>query len=673
MPFMKPRLRMLPLVFLLLATGLWTSGYENKQNMKNIADLSLDDLLAQKISVATKTEISTREVPGIVNLITREDILNSGARDLLDVLTLLVPGFHFALDQEGLVGIGVRGMWSNEGKVLLMIDGQEANESQFGSIQFGNHYPVENIERLEIIRGPGSAIYGGYAGVGVINIITRGPEMNGGYLSILNSWMSGDFSHRNFSAGLGKEFKNGGVSFTGTFGQGNRSSGEMTDYFGDRRSMKDGSGLDITNVNFSLKYRGFEFRSIADRYHQTQFDLWGANYPGKPLKEEYDSYFLDVKYSLNLGQAVTLTPEFKFKRQYSWQVDIPDLAYSNQKHSDKSEFVLTGCWSMSKKTGLTFGLEYFNDSLKMPDRPSPYEEKFNNGLNVLTNSNISAFGQLIWRNEIVNLVVGGRFDHSGQFGSAFVPRAGVTKVWGKFHFKGMAGQSFRTPGGILPNRLPAEADKVNPEKAMNYEVEFGCKFTSRLYGVINAYCINFDKVIVYMSDPQTGQGRYYNAGRLGSRGLETEFRYQHDRFSLRANYAYYHGNETTVDSYLVPGREGLFLAFPAHRLNALGNFRLTSKISFNPSLSLYGTRYGYTRFDAGAQAGILTKFEPAAVLNLHLRFKDLPAGGVELDAGVQDVANASFNYIQTYRGGHAPLPGSGRCLVFRLAFTGKFK
>ena len=85
----------------------------------------------------------------------------------------MVPGFHFGVDVTNVVGVGVRGNWGHEGKVLMLIDGMEMNENLFSTLQFGQHYNLQNIEKIEIIRGPGSSIYGGFAELGVINIITK--------------------------------------------------------------------------------------------------------------------------------------------------------------------------------------------------------------------------------------------------------------------------------------------------------------------------------------------------------------------------------------------------------------------------------------------------------------------------------------------------------------------
>src|ERR1700740_1155798 len=113
-----------------------------KKDTVNYYDMTLEQLLSLKahgvpseleklinslISVASKKPLNVRESPSIVTLVTAEEIKNSGARDLIDVLRL-VPGIDFGVDEQGVVGIGMRGNWAHEGKVLLLLDGTGRNE-----------------------------------------------------------------------------------------------------------------------------------------------------------------------------------------------------------------------------------------------------------------------------------------------------------------------------------------------------------------------------------------------------------------------------------------------------------------------------------------------------------------------------------------------------------------
>src|SRR4051812_14438705 len=89
---------------------------------RDISEVSLEALLDVPITVVTKGARDARESPGVVTAVNREEILASGARDLLEVLQL-IPGFSFHIDVFGVVGAGFRGLWAHEGKVLLLVDG----------------------------------------------------------------------------------------------------------------------------------------------------------------------------------------------------------------------------------------------------------------------------------------------------------------------------------------------------------------------------------------------------------------------------------------------------------------------------------------------------------------------------------------------------------------------
>src|SRR5688572_21880304 len=159
--------------FFLLPFSLQAQDLDSLLNMSAFTEESaLQKVLNQNLTVSSSKALTTRETPGIISLVTAEEIQNSGARDLTDILRL-VPGFDIAQDLQFVMGIGLRGNWANEGKVLVLMDGQPFNELLYQTVAVGNRFPVDAIERIEIIRGPGSAIYGGSAEYGVINIITK--------------------------------------------------------------------------------------------------------------------------------------------------------------------------------------------------------------------------------------------------------------------------------------------------------------------------------------------------------------------------------------------------------------------------------------------------------------------------------------------------------------------
>src|SRR5689334_4599713 len=166
--------------FLLSSLTAFSQDLDSLLNLNAFtAESDLQKILNKNVAVSSKNGLTTRETPGIITVISAEEIQNSGARDMIDVLRL-VPGFDVQQDLQFVMGIGLRGSWANEGKVLVMMDGQPFNELLYQTVAIGNRFPVDAVERNEIIRGPESAIYGGSAEYGVINIITKAADsLNG--------------------------------------------------------------------------------------------------------------------------------------------------------------------------------------------------------------------------------------------------------------------------------------------------------------------------------------------------------------------------------------------------------------------------------------------------------------------------------------------------------------
>src|SRR5579872_6932434 len=101
---------------------------------KDYDEMSLEELMEVKVTVASNKPTTVNRSPGIVTLITADDIAHMGARNLMDIL-MTVPGFTIAQDNYGGIGAGFRGLWAYEGKSVYLIDDQEVNDGQYGSVQ----------------------------------------------------------------------------------------------------------------------------------------------------------------------------------------------------------------------------------------------------------------------------------------------------------------------------------------------------------------------------------------------------------------------------------------------------------------------------------------------------------------------------------------------------------
>jgi iron complex outermembrane receptor protein len=149
----------------------------------DLTELSLEDLLKVEVVSASKYAQPGATAPSAVTVISREDIRRFGWRTLSDVLAAQ-RGFHATYDRTyrylGVRGFAPPGDYNN--RILFLVDGMRVNDNVFDSVMAGEEFPLDLdlVERIEIVRGPGSSIYGGNAMFGVVNLILRsGASFNG--------------------------------------------------------------------------------------------------------------------------------------------------------------------------------------------------------------------------------------------------------------------------------------------------------------------------------------------------------------------------------------------------------------------------------------------------------------------------------------------------------------
>jgi len=143
--------------------------------IETLLTMSLEELIEVEISLPTRSPKPVSKTPGIATVITAKEIHNMGARNLMDVLKM-VPGIGISRNEQGFFMFDIRGISTvSSEKILLMIDGHSLNKNYIGSgLKFiADHLDVKNIRQVEVVRGPGSALYGTNAFVAVINVITK--------------------------------------------------------------------------------------------------------------------------------------------------------------------------------------------------------------------------------------------------------------------------------------------------------------------------------------------------------------------------------------------------------------------------------------------------------------------------------------------------------------------
>jgi outer membrane receptor for ferrienterochelin and colicin len=638
-------------------------------NVTDVRELSLADLLDTRVDIASKKPQTARETPGIVTVITRDDIISSGARELLDVL-VLVPGFSPGVDVEGVVDLGVRGQWGHEGKIVLLIDGQPMNELLYSSLQLGNHYPLESIDHIEVIRGPGSAIYGGYAELAVINIITRGAASLEG-VAVAGSYgqLGNTAGHANASLSFGTTSTGiKDLSAAGSLAIGHASSGgTYRDFAGGAYAMDGNSAVDPLFVKLAINYRRLHIDAIVDQYAIQTRDGYGP-VSAATVREGFHAYALDVRYELALQDHLTLTPRFDVVRQTPWQITDASSVMFYDKTISRYTAALTLSYDPTKQINLLAGAETYSDRAHLNDIRIVGSQTLFGDQPDIAYDTIATYAQLLADHRIANLTLGVRYEHHSAVGNSFVPRIALTKVIGRFHAKLLASQAFRAPGVENINLSPGA---LRPEKTTVFEAEAGYEIGEHMFAVVNAFDTTIKKPIIYDYNQATMTEAYQNFDRTGTRGVEVDYRVKYPRGSADINYSYYTAaGKNAVDAYRVPGHDSVLLAFPAHKVAMSGSLHLYRGLSFNPSAVIYGERYGYLTGDADGNA-VLGRKAPTALVNLYLLYRDVLVPGLELGAGIYDVADQHYQYLQPYNGGHPPMPAAGREVVFRVAYEHK--
>ncbi|MFY7998835.1 MAG: TonB-dependent receptor plug domain-containing protein [Candidatus Kapaibacteriota bacterium] len=493
--FHSPIRRTIQQLRLLLVCGIVclcygsTARAQDAENlsMQDLDKLSFDQLLdLDVLQVASRKPLSKKEIPGTVTLIKRDEIVRSGARDLIDVLRL-VPGFEFGQDVNGVTGMGTRGLWGFEGKILFLVDGLQMNEILYANAPLGNNFPLDIIERIEIIRGPGSSFYGGYAELAVVNIITRkGEDMNGLLASGYFGQMQGGFGRANGTLSFGKKFGDVSVSASAFIGQANRSDRTLLGADSTLIPMLGNQTLLPLNVNFGISWQGLKVRAFYDRFNSQTWVGYGTTITSKPLPNNFTSLGIDAHYDIKLTEKLTLTPRISYLRQTPWQFSDPSALDSTStafgSFFDKTATRALGSLTLSGDVApslfMTVGVEGFADNAVANTRSpqvSLFQRVFDAAGNVVSASNtvgytnIGGYVQGLWTNPIVNINAGVRVDKYSAVPLAAVPWVGLTKVIGDFNAKLLFGQNFRAPT-IENIRINAG---VRPEITTALELQLG--------------------------------------------------------------------------------------------------------------------------------------------------------------------------------------------------------
>ncbi|HET9594765.1 MAG TPA: TonB-dependent receptor [Anaeromyxobacteraceae bacterium] len=632
-----------------------------------LALFDLDEQLKAETSVASVKARSIRETPGIVSVIGRDEFLATGARNLFDVLAM-VPGFQIGGEIGNTTGLGFRGMWGSEGKVLVLVDGLPVNDLLGGGVQ-ADAIPLEQVQSVEVVRGPGSALYGGFAELAVVQITTRGAaELERGAAAASVGQMRNGLGSRTLNAGWGRRFESGWFTVQATVGHAERSDRAYIDGLGQSASFAGNSKTDPVSVAAGAAWGGLQLRFRYQDWRNETVDGYGDVLPA-PVAQRFRSIAGEARWDLALGEGLVLTPRVLAQRTTPWQQLLP----SDYGIYDRTGERLTGrvalTWHASPALEVMAGAEAFVERsyanagqvVSGPDDPLGSSARY---------TTTAGFGEVSWDTSVVNLLAGARFEDHERYGSSFVPRIAATRLFAPFHAKLIFSRAYRAP--TLDNL--ASNPGLQPEHTRFYEAELGWQASEHFFAVVNAFDARIEDAIVYTTDTSqgaSGQDLYLNSGRTGSHGIEVDARFQARAFSASAGYAFYTAQGVNqVAAYDVPGHPHLMLGFAGHKVTARATARLPRSLDLTATAVWLSDRYGDTATGADGQP-VLGHVPAKLQIGFFAWWRDVGARGLDLGAGVHDLLDAGSEYVLPYHsvnGVHPPLPAASREVFLRIAW-----
>lgn len=635
----------------------------------------MEKMVTQAIIAASRKPLSLKKSPSIVSVVTADDIAKSGARDIMDVFRL-IPGIDFNIDVQGGVGLSFRGLWANEGKILLLLDGQEMNEIAYCTLVFGNNYNISQIRKIEVIRGPGSAIYGGFAEYAVINIISKSPEeINGINYDMVIGRAINTYARQNVSLTVGKRVNDFAFSMSTFIGKGQRSNMIYKDIDGHSFNMKNNSDLNPTNLNVSLRYKMLSVRLIYDMLATTTRDGY-VHSMSKAYPTNFTNYLAEVKYIQKLGTNLQLQGKFNYKRSLPWEfnalADSTDNYPSYKIVTDRYRGNLAALWDATYWLNITAGAEAYYDKACKPILNGEMQIFRNEGGNEVAYSNYAAFLQSLIKLRFANLTIGARYDYNSASGAAFNPRLGITKRMGAFNFKLLYASSYRAPG--IENIQTSIQSRILPEKTRTFELETGFQINRNMFLSLSLYDISTKNAIRYVVDTSltnTPEGYINSDKKIGTQGLDLEYKYKSSYGFVNLAYAYYTtAHKSRDDSNEVVIDRSASLGIANHKFSIVAGAYINKYLYIAPSANFLGKRYGYSRLDSLGNLKLNT-YKPNLQLNVYFGCTGL-VKGLSFGMGVYNITNQEVIYIQPYKGSHGEYPGMGTEIIFKLTYNVPF-
>lgn len=556
---------------------------------------SIDEVLVERLVVTGTSQMTgLRHVPMSYTLLDREDLVASERQNVLPTLMEQVP--NLMVTSRGMMGYGVstggsggmmlRGISSGSGQLLVLVDGHPQYQGIYGH-SIADSYQTMMTDRVEVLRGPASMLYGSNAMGGVVNIVSRQMSQD----SVITSADLSAGSFGTVQAEVANQLKKGKFSSTivGQFGRSDNHRPHM--------------GIVQYGGYANLRYQ------ICDHWKAyTNFDMthFHANNPGttaQPMLEAEQwitrgvvSVGMDNQFKRTNG-TISVYNNFgkhKINDGYAQEGGKP------QTRLFRSKDALTGVTAtqninMFKGNRLTLGFDYqhiyghaYYTSIETGEvLDTPNKQSAN-----VANDEVA--GYVNFHQDICSWVTvdaGIRYDHHSVVGGEWVPQAGVVvRPMRTAELKFMASKGFRNPTTREMYLYPPSNEDLKPERLWNYEISWGHHAPDNhwRYGV-NFFYIKGDNMI------QTVNRKNMNTGEIENKGIEAEVDYViNEYWHLSTNHSCLNMKHLVVAA---PAYKG-YLGASFQRWGWYANLGLQQVCGLYTSVGEHSTRTNFTLLNA---------------------------------------------------------------------------
>ena len=597
------------------------------QTGKDSTKVTRSYAINEVVVTGTRSETDVRHLPMTVSVVGRPQLEASQQTSVLPVLNSQVPGFFST--SRGVMGYGVAtgasGQMSLRGiggpaqaglpttGLLVLIDGHPQYMGLMGH-PIADAYQTMMAERVEVLRGPASVLYGSNAMGGVINIVTRKMQEDG--------------IRTNINIGAGSY---GSIQTEGTnrIRKGRFSSTVTASY-----NRTDGHRADMAFEQYGGYAKlGYDFTDNWKVWGDVNVTRFNATNPGSVMKP-----YIDNDQRITRGMTSFALENYYEKTSgalsffYNWGDHWINDGYQPggeplQYRFNSNDQMLGVSWYQSVQlfqgNRLTVGADYFHFGGEAWNQfiDGHRETSANKSLNEVA-------GYVDFRQDIaawLTLDAGARVDYHSQTGTEFIPQVGLA-----FHLpenaeiKAMASKGFRNPTIREMYMFPPQNPDLKPEKLWNYELSFSQRLMdNRLSYGLNVFYINGENLIIRLPNPNGSGMLNQNSGEIENWGAEANVGYQFNPvWSVMANYSWLH-------------MENPVLASPEHKLYGGVNFR---KGRWSASTGIQYVKGLYTDLDAATKENFVLwdmqgSFKATNYLSFYVRGENLLAQRYEINAG----------------------------------------